>query len=102
MTTWTETAPSGVSRKSRRIPIGALGMSLGLFLLISYLLCVLIGIVAPGWGLHLRPWIEMLPGFIWLSWPSFLLGAVETLVLGWYAALVFAPLYNFFAARGGR
>ena len=95
MTTWTE-APRAVALPAHRIPVAALGMSLGLFLLISYVLCVLLGLAVPDWGLH-RPWLEFLPGFTWLSWPSFLLGAVETFGFGWYAALVFAPLYNFFA-----
>lgn len=33
--------------------------------------------------------------------PSFFLGLAESLAWGWYVALVFAPLYNFFAARAG-
>jgi hypothetical protein len=46
-------------------------------------------------------WSPLLPGFTWLTWPSFFLGLVETFVFGWYVALVFGPLYNFFAARFG-
>ena len=87
------------TRAPVRVPLVALGMSLSLFLLISYLLCVALGLLAPDWGLH-RPWLEFLPGFTWLTWPSFFLGAVESFVFGWYIALVFAPLYNFFTARG--
>jgi hypothetical protein len=40
-----------------------------------------------------------LPGFKLLSWPTFLLGLVESFAYGWYIALTFGPLYNFFAAR---
>lgn len=82
------------------LPFAAVGMSLSLFLLISHLLCVAAGLVAPSWGLH-RPWLEFLPGFTWLSWPSFLLGAGESFAFGWYIGAVFVPLYNFFP-RGSR
>jgi hypothetical protein len=47
------------------VPVYALGMSLSLFLVISYVLCVL----------------------------------VESFAYGWYIALVFGSLYNFFAAQ---
>ena len=47
-------------------------------------------------------WLRLLPGFTWLSWPSFLLGLAESFAYGWYIALVFGPLYNFFAARSAR
>ena len=40
-----------------------------------------------------------LPGFTLLSWPTFVLGLVESFGWGWYVALVFAPLYNFFATQ---
>ena len=49
-----------------------------------------------------QTWLKRLPGFTWLSWPSFILGLVESFTYGWYVVLVFAPLYNFFAARFGR
>jgi hypothetical protein len=46
-----------------------------------------------------QSWLRLLPGFTWLTWPSFLLGVVESFVYGWYVALIFGPLFNFFAAR---
>jgi hypothetical protein len=76
----------------------ALGASLGSFLAITYVLCVLFDLWFP--ALAMNPvWAPLLPGFTWLSWPSFLLGLVESFAYGWYVALIFAPLYNFFAAR---
>ena len=83
-----------------RIPIMALGLSLSLFLALSFVLCVLLGFVVPDFGLH-QPWLQFLPGFTWLTWPSFFLGLIESFVYGWYVALIFGPLYNLFAARGG-
>jgi hypothetical protein len=85
-------------RGTSRISVVALGASLSAFLMISYVLCVLLGLVLWDWGLH-QPWLQFLPGFTWLTWPSFLLGLAETFTYGWYIALVFGPLYNFFAAR---
>ena len=41
----------------------------------------------------------LLPGFELLSWRSFVLGLVESFAWGWYVALIFGPLYNFFALR---
>ena len=66
--------------------------------MISYVLCVLLGLIMPGGGLH-QPWLQFLPGFVWLTLPSFLLGLVEVIAYGWYTALIFAPLFNFFVAH---
>jgi 2TM family of unknown function (DUF5676) len=82
----------------RRIPIMALGWSLSLFLALSFVFCVLLGLVVPDFGLH-QPWLQFLPGFTWLTWPSFFLGLIESFAYGWYVALIFGPLFNFFAAR---
>lgn len=80
------------------IPIAALGNSLGLFLSITFVLCVIFDLLFSGYAMN-AAWAPLLPGFTWLSWQSFLLGLVETFAYGWYVAIVFAPLYNFFAAR---
>jgi hypothetical protein len=81
-----------------RLPVSALGMSLGLFLTISYVLCVGFDLLFPGQAMY-QSWLRLLPGFTWLTWPSFLLGLVESFGYGWYVALIFGPLFNFFAAR---
>jgi hypothetical protein len=47
-------------------------------------------------------WAKLLPGFTWLTWPSFFLGLVESFAYGWYVALIFGPLFNFFASRFGQ
>ena len=86
---------SGVAR----IPVAALGLSLGTFLALTFVLCVLFDIWFP--GLAMNPvWSPLLPGFTWIDWPNFLLGLAAAFAYGWYVALVFGPLYNFFAARG--
>lgn len=78
------------------VPVIALGKSLGLFLAVSFVLCVGYGLLFPAAPMH-PAWAPFLPGFTWLSWPSFFLGLGEAYVYGWYVALVFGPLYNYFA-----
>jgi hypothetical protein len=83
-----------------RIPVVAFGTSLGLFLAVTFVLCVLFDLWFP--ALAMNPaWAPLLPGFTWISWGSFLLGLIEAFAYGWYFALLFGPLYNFFAARSG-
>lgn len=87
-----------------RIPVITLGMSLGLFLAVTFVLCVGFDLLFPGQAMY-ESWLQLLPGFTWLSWPSFFLGLAESFAYGWYVALVFGPLYNFFVTRsvhGGR
>lgn len=81
-----------------RIPVLAFGMSLGVFLAVTYVLCVGFDLIFPGQAMY-QTWLRLLPGFTWLSWQSFLLGLVESFAYGWYVALIFGPLFNFFARR---
>jgi hypothetical protein len=78
-----------------------LAWALGLFSAVSFVLCVLYGLVVPK-TLHMVQFLEItLPGFRWLSAGSFVLGLVESFLYGAYAGLVFAPIYNFVARRWG-
>ncbi|MBI4182998.1 MAG: hypothetical protein HY521_03235 [Proteobacteria bacterium] len=79
----------------------ALGFSLGLFLAVTYVLCVLYDLWLPEAAMY-KTWLALLPGFTWISWPSFFLGLIESFAYGWYVALLFAPLFNFFAVRLGQ
>ncbi|MEQ9640554.1 MAG: DUF5676 family membrane protein [Alphaproteobacteria bacterium] len=83
-----------------RLPVMALGMSLGTFFAITFVLCVGFDLLFPEHAMY-ETWLRLLPGFTWLTWQSFLLGLVESFAYGWYVALVFAPLFNFFARRWG-
>lgn len=86
------------SRDAPRLPFVAFGLSLGLFLAITYVLCVGFDLLFPGQAMH-QTWQRLLPGFAWLTWSSFLLGLVESFAYAWYVALIFCPLFNFFATR---
>jgi hypothetical protein len=80
-----------------RLPVIALGLSLGAFLTITYVLCVGFDLLFPGQAMY-QTWLRLLPGFTWLTWPSFLLGLIESFAYGWYVALIFGPLFNLFAS----
>ena len=84
------------------IPIVALGLSLGLFFVISFVICIVGYLLLPGLPVQHAALSLFLPGFELLSWRSYFLGLVESFVWGWYIALVFGPLYNFFHRRVAR
>lgn len=85
---------------SPRLAIGALGASLSAFFVVTYVLCILYGLAVADQGFHRTLMPMLLPGFVWLTWPAFFIGFAWAFAYGWYVALVFTPLYNFFAARG--
>jgi len=76
----------------------AVGQATGLFLAITFALCVGFDLLSPTHAMY-RTWESLLPGFTWISWTSFCLGLLETYGYGWFAALIWVPLYNVFAAR---
>ena len=76
----------------------ALGNAMSLFLAITFCVCVAFGLLFPEMAMY-ETWQRLLPGFEWLSWQSFFLGLIESYGYGWYFALIFAPLYNFFLAK---
>lgn len=86
---------------NRRISLLAVGHATSLFLAITFVLCVAWDLVFPGMAMY-RSWQALLPGFVWLSWKSFLLGIVEAYGYGWYFALVWVPLHNFFVSHDGK
>jgi hypothetical protein len=69
-------------------------LSLGLFLAVTFILCVLWGLVFPQQVSMQRALEVIFPWFTWLSWGGFLLGLAESFLYGVYAAAVFVPLYN--------
>ena len=66
----------------------------GLFGAVTFVACVVYGLIVPA-AFHASPLLEqLLPGFRWLTPGSFLLGLVETLVYGAYAGAVFSLIHN--------
>lgn len=76
--------------------------TLGAWAAVTYLVCVLWGLVTPE-AFHMHELLEtVLPGFRWLSPVGFLIGLVESFLYGAYAGLLFVPLHNLFHRRWGR
>ena len=94
-------AQSDVSRVGA-IPIVTLGLSLSLFFVISYVICIAGYLLLPGFPVQHGSLSIFLPGFELLSWRSFCLGMAESFIWGWYIALVFGALYNFISRRVAR
>jgi hypothetical protein len=88
-----------IMNTTTRLAIVPLGLTLSSFFLISYVLCILYGLAVSDAGFHRTLLPMLIPGFTWISWYSFVVGLIWSVVFGWYVAVVFAPLYNFFAAR---
>lgn len=80
------------------LSLAAVGHATSLFFVITFALCVGLDLAFPGHAMY-QSWQQLLPGFEWISWKSFLLGVAEAYGYGWYVALVWVPLYNVFSAR---
>ncbi len=75
--------------------------SLGLTAVVSFVVCVAWGLIMPE-SLHMHGFLELfLPAFTWISWSSFFLGLIESLLFGIYAGVVFVPIHNFLHRRWG-
>lgn len=85
---------TGETRALRPIP---LGLSLATFLVVIYLACLALALIVPDRGLH-APWLQFFVGFSW-SWGGIAIGLIESLVYGFVAGVVFAPIFNFFNDR---
>lgn len=75
--------------------------SLASFTLLSYLMCVVYGLIVPE-SFHMVRFLEIaLPGFKWLTVGGFFIGLVESFLYGVYVGLVFTPIYNFYDKKWG-
>jgi hypothetical protein len=77
------------------IHLKAFGHATSLFLSITFSVCVIFDLIFPHHAMY-EAWIKLLPGFEWISWSSFGLGLVECYGYGWFIALIWVPLYNYF------
>ena len=80
---------------STGISLKASGLATSLFLAIAFTLCVIFDLLVPSHAMY-HAWLDLLPGFKWLSWQSFVLGLIESYGYGWFIALIWVPLYNAF------
>jgi hypothetical protein len=81
--------------------IRVLTWSLATFTTVSYIVCVVYGLIVPE-SFHMVEFLEIiLPGFKWLTFGAFIIGLVESFLYGVYAGLVYTPIYNFYNNRWG-
>ena len=76
--------------------------SLASFTGITFALCVGYGLVVPA---RFHPsWLleAILPGFMWLSVGSFVLGLIEAALYGAWAGVLYSAHYNYFFRRAAR
>ncbi len=79
------------------LDIRVLTWSLATFSGLSFVVCVVYGLVTPT-SLQMSGFLEqVLPGFEWLSPGGFVIGLVQAFLYGAYAGLVFTPIHNAFA-----
>jgi hypothetical protein len=82
--------------------IRVVAWSLGMLAAISFILCVIYGLIVPA-SLHTAGVLEeVLPGFKWLTFVGFCVGLLESFLYGAYVGLVFVPIYNFLERRTRR
>jgi len=74
-------------------------VTLGLSLSVFFVICIAGYLLLPGFPVQHEALSIFLPGFKLLTWQSYFLGLVESFIWGWYIALVFGPIYNFFSRR---
>ena len=86
---------------NRGLSLTGVGHATSLFLAITFTVCVAFDLFFPAHAMY-QAWRALLPGFTWISWSSFFVGLVESYGYGWFFALIWVPLYNVFALRGGR
>jgi uncharacterized protein DUF5676 len=78
--------------------IKPLAMALGTLFALSFVLCVIFGLLFSGATMY-QAWLPLLPGVSWISWPSFALGLVESFAYGWFIAAIFVPAFNYFSRQ---
>ena len=82
-----------------RLTIRPIGLALGFLLAITFVLDVIGGLLFPNFWTMYKAWELVLPGFAWLSWGTFVYGLIASFIAGWYVAIVFGLLYNYFVGR---
>ncbi|WP_186419908.1 hypothetical protein [Bosea sp. CS1GBMeth4] len=95
-----QTAQAALPAPSPHLSVRASGATLAAFAVISFLLCMLLGLAAPDWGLH-RPWLQFYLGLTGFDLRSLALGIVQSIAFGSYAGTAIALLFNFFNRRFG-
>jgi len=97
MSSTADRVPHAHTKAPAAIALVPFGLSLSIFLAISFLFCA---------AADLIPWLQdfhflkaLYPDIDWASPAMIGTGTLWAFLSGWYIAVVFGSLYNFFAAR---
>ncbi|TCU23225.1 hypothetical protein EV130_108374 [Rhizobium azibense] len=82
------------------VSVPVLGATIAAFAAISFLLCMLLGLVAPEWGLH-TPWLQFYLGLTGFDPRSLALGLLQSVIFGGYTGALIAAIFNFISRRFG-
>lgn len=83
----------------KTLPFQPIAWALAVFAAVVFALDMLFGALFPnGWVMQ-KAWELVLPGFTFISWGAFFLGLVESFIGGFLTAVIFVPIWNYFAAR---
>jgi hypothetical protein len=83
------------------LPLAAVGHATSLFFAISFVLCIAASLIFPAHTMA-QSLQSLLPGFQWLTLRGVLLGLIESYGYGWYATLIWVPIYNVLVGRRGQ
>lgn len=83
------------------LSLAAVGHATSLFFAISFSLCVVVSLLFPSHTMA-QSLQQLLPGFEWLTRKDFFLGLIESYGYGWYATLIWVPIYNVLVRRQKR
>lgn len=77
--------------------------TLAIWSAVSFVVCVIYGVITPQ-SFHTAALLEQeLPGFTWLTAQGFMIGLVESFLYGVFAGVTFCPIYNLVRhVRAGR
>ena len=85
----------------KTFPFLPMAWTLGVVSAVIFALDNLLGALFPNWWVMQRAWELLLPDFTFGTWGGFLIGWVESFAGGFLTAVVFVPVFNFFARRSG-
>ncbi len=82
----------------RPLSVVPLGLTLSTFFAVTYVLCILAALLLQAPGMRMA-FEAVIPGFVWLDATSVLFGLLWSAALGWYVAILFVPIRNYFFRR---
>ena len=74
--------------------IRTVSLALGLTFAVSFVICILWGLLLPE-QVHMHEFLQfVLPGFTWISFGSAALGLIESFLFGVYFGVIYVPIHN--------